>query len=138
MKVTGPISRILFFLIVAAATITAAERPYSAGTIVDVQTKTNTRILYYVVDTPVTKDEPYFEVSVRMKDTIYLGRYIPRHASDTLPDEWTPGATVAARLEGRHLILKRPSGVEMELAIVKHRAAAAGEQTAPHSPAKSN
>jgi len=62
----------------------AAENRSLTGTIVDVQQKAYTKVLYYLVNTPVTRDEPYFEVSVRIRDRIYSGEYRPRHAAETL------------------------------------------------------
>jgi hypothetical protein len=99
--------------------LTAAEKQYESGQIVDVQQKINTRILYYIADTPVTKDEPYFEISVQSKSMQYLGKYIPRHADETLPVEWQAGAAVDMRTDAHHLYLRKYSGVEIEFALVK-------------------
>ena len=104
------------------------------GKILDVEQKTNTRVLYYLVNTPVTKDEPYFEVSVQVKDTIYVGDYTPRHAGDSLPDEWNvPQAEVRLRLEKHYMFLTRPAGSELQFVITK-RIAAAPAQKIPESP----
>jgi hypothetical protein len=97
----------------------AAKKQYVDGAIVDVQQKATTRVLYYQVDTPITQDDPYYEVSVRIKDTIYFGRYTPMHSHDTLPEDWTVGAAVQARVDGHHLVLKRPGGTEMSFAFTK-------------------
>ena len=98
----------------------AAEKLYQTGKIVDIQQKTTTRVLYYQVNTPITKDEPYFEVSVQVKDTIYVGDYTPRHAADTLPEEWNvPQAEVRVRLEKHSMFLTRPVGSELQFVIVK-------------------
>ena len=107
----------------------SAEKRYQDATLVQVQEKTNTRILYYVVDTPITKDEPYYEVSVQLKGMVYLSRYVPRHTQDTLPEEWVAGEAVEARVAGRHLFLKRPSGSDVDFAIVKRTAVKPGEKT---------
>jgi len=114
----------------------AVEKPYQQATITDVQQKVNTRVLYYVVNTPVTKDEPYFEVSVQLKDTLYVGRYTPRHADDTLPDEWKSGVAVEARIQGRHLFLKRPSGTEIQFAIVKQTVVRPGQTSSEPASAR--
>jgi hypothetical protein len=100
----------------------AAEKQYEPGKIVDLQQKMNTRILYYIADTPVTKDEPYYEVSVQSKSILYLGKYIPRHAGETLPVEWEPGATVDLRTDAHHFYLRKYSGVEIAFAVVKRTA----------------
>lgn len=121
-------------VLLVLGTLFAAEKAYQRATIIDVQQKVNTRVLYYIVNTPITKDEPYFEVSVQLQNMVYVGRYIPRHANDTLPEEWKNGFSVEARVEGRHLFLKRPSGVDMQLAVVKQTAAKpgpVGSETAP-------
>jgi len=97
----------------------SARRQYVDGAIVDVQKKTTTRVLYYQVDTPITQDDPYYEISVQIKDTVYFGRYTPMHSSDTLPEDWTAGSAVQARIDGHHLVLKRPGGTEMSFAFTK-------------------
>jgi hypothetical protein len=97
----------------------ASRKQYVDGTIVKVQQKATTRILYYQVDTPVTRDDPYYEISVQIRDTVYSGRYTPMHSSDSLPAEWAAGSPVQARIDGRHLVLKRPSGTEMSFAFTK-------------------
>ena len=97
----------------------AVEKPYANGTIVDVQQKTNTRVLYYLVNTPVTQDDPYYEISVRLKDTVYFGRYTPIHSSDTLPEDWHAGSVVSARIDGRNLVVRRPGGSEVSFAFTR-------------------
>ncbi len=100
----------------------AARKQYGDGTIVDVQQKATTRVLYYQVDTPITQDDPYYEISVQIKDTVYFGRYTPMHSSDTLPEDWTVGSPVLARIDGHHLVLRRPGGTEMNFAFTKRPA----------------
>jgi|SRR5580704_7547976 hypothetical protein len=115
---------ILLLAVGLAAVAQAVERPYQTGKIIEVQRKVETRILYYLVNTPVTQDDPYYEVSVQLGNSVYRGVYKPRHASDTLPEEWKAGAEVQVKVDGRHLYLKRPNGLEMEFAIAKRTAAA--------------
>ncbi len=123
------------FLLLLLGQLFAIEKLYQAGTIVDVQQKVNTRVLYYIVNTPITKDEPYYEVSVQIKDTVYLGRYMPRHADDTLPEEWIAGAAVQARIEKRNLFIKRPSGSDVQFVIYKESAAKTGTPAPQPAPA---
>jgi len=129
-----------FFLLLVAVSISslyAAEKLYQTGKIVDVQQKSTTRILYYQVDTPITKEDPYFELSVQVKDTIYIGDYTPRHASDTLPDEWNvPQAAVRLRLEKHYMYLMRPSGTELQFVITKRIAVAPAPKTSEPPPPK--
>jgi hypothetical protein len=123
-----------FVLLLAAVSLPnlyAAEKLYQTGNIVDLQQKTTTRILYYQVNTPITKDDPYYEVSVKVKDTIFVGDYTPRHATETLPDEWSlPQAEVRLRLEKHYMFLTRPAGTELQFVITKRIAAV----PAPESP----
>jgi hypothetical protein len=112
-----------------------AEKKYEKATIADVQQKTNTRILYYVVNTPITKDEPYYEVTLQTKDSNYLVRYTPRHAADTLDQDWQAGAAVNVRVDGRHLFIKRDNGTETQFVIVKHTALAVGQADSKPAPA---
>jgi hypothetical protein len=112
------------------------QNQYQTGKIVDVQQKARTRILYYVVNTPVTKDDPYFEVSVQLKDTIYVGEYTPLHASETLPEDWRVDASVSARVDKHHLFLKRPEGMELQFVIVKRIASEPAQKAAEPVPAK--
>jgi hypothetical protein len=128
LKATGVI-------LAAMVLLAATKRQYVDGTIVDVQEKTKTRILYYQVDTPITQDDPYYEVSVQIKDTVYFGRYTPMHSSDTLPEDWTAGSHVQARIDGQHLVLKRPSGIEMNFTFTKRPAAAREPSATAPTPA---
>ena len=129
-----------FFLLLATLATPgfyAAEKLYQTGKIVDIQQKKTTRILYYQVDTPVTKDEPYYEVSVRVKDTVYVGDYSPRHSADTLPEEWNvPQAEVRLRLEKHYMFLRRPAGTELQFVITKRIAAAPAQNPEPSSQKK--
>jgi hypothetical protein len=114
----------LLLVVGFCAAAPAVEKPYQTGQIVDVQRKVETRILYYVVNTPITEDDPYYEVSVQLGNTVYRGLHIPRHPQDTLPEAWKPGNEVQARIEGRHFYLKPSDGVEVDFTIAKRIAAA--------------
>jgi len=106
----------------------AVEKPYQTGRIVKVEQKTRTRVLYYLVNTPVTKDDPYYEVSIRFGNQICVGEYTPRHAADALPAEWKSGGEVQVRLEKHHMFVKG-RGVDWDLVIVKRLQAAASNAT---------
>ncbi len=114
----------------------AATKTVLNGKIVLVEEKTTTRVLYYLVDTPVTTDDPYYEVTVNLGDTQYLGVYTPHHKSDLLPPEWIPGAAVQTRLEERHMILITPTGRDMDFAIEKRTPIKLEEKTQPIPSAK--
>lgn len=121
--VAGPCLVLLF-----VATLFAAQQPYQSGKILEIQQKVNTEVLYYQVNTPITRDNPYFEVSFQVKDQVYVGQYTPRHSADVLPEEWKGGAEVQVRLDKRDMFVKKPSGGELQFAIEKRTKAAS---TAP-------
>ncbi len=97
----------------------AVEKTFTVAKIVKVEDKVKSTVLYYQVDTPITRDDPYYEISVQLKDTLYLGVYTPRHAKDLLPPEWMPGADVRVRLDGNKMFLLTPTGNELEMPIAK-------------------
>lgn len=111
----------LLFLGMGASAL-AVEKPYQAGKIIGAQEKVNTRVLYYLVNTPVTEDDPYYQVSVQVGNTIYRGIHTPRHG-DSLPESWKPNTDVEVRIEGRRFYLRRPSGEEMDFAVAKRTTA---------------
>ena len=115
----------------------AAEKQYATGKILTCQQKTRTRILYYQVDTAITKDDPYYEVAVQVEDTIYTGEHAPRHSADALPGEWlVPGTEVRLRLEKHYMFLTRPEGGELQFEITKRRAVAPAQNKSDPPSAK--
>lgn len=109
----------MLLVVSLAAVAQAVERPYQTGKIVDVQRKVETRVLYYLVNTPVTQSDPYYEVSVQLGNTVYRGVYKPGHENETLPEEWKAEAQVQVKVEGRRLYVRRLNGSEVEFAIAK-------------------
>ena len=119
----------LFLLLISS--LHGAESPYVTGRIVDIQQKAHTKVLYYLVNTPITRDDPYFEIQLQVKDKIYTGEYSPRHAADLLPEAWKPDAEVKVRLEKHTMFLRRPDGETLEFGITRHIAAPAAPQAPP-------
>jgi hypothetical protein len=110
----------------------AVEKRYEAARIAGVEQKSRERVLYYLVNTPVTENDPYYEVSVRLKDEIYVGEYTPRHVTDTLPEDWKADSSVEARVEKHYLFLRSPDRAEIKFVIVK-RLAADVNHSDPHA-----
>jgi len=129
---------VFLLAVVANPGFCAVEKAYEAGKIVDMQQKANTRILYYQVNTPITEDEPYFEVSVQIKDTTYVGDYTPRRLKNAIPEEWNvPPVEVRVRLEKHSMFLTRPTGGELQFVIIKRTAVAPAQKISdPPSPKK--
>lgn len=125
------LQNLLICVIFLPLALNAAESAYQVGRIVNIQQKTRSRVLYYQVDTPITQDDPYYEISVQFKNVVYTGEYTPRHAADTLPDDWKTGTDIKIRLEKHYMFLVRPEGREMQLRLIKNTAAKSAESAAP-------
>src|SRR5258708_22881449 len=110
----------------SGASCFAVESSYFPLTIVRAEQKTRDRVVYWVVDTPLYHEDPYFEVAVRAAGTVVVGEREPRNAYEMLPVEWKPGARIQGRVEKHHLFLRRPNGTE-ERVIITRRAKASLE-----------
>jgi hypothetical protein len=99
----------------------AVESGSQAFIIIRAEQKTRDQVVYWVVNTPLYHEYPYFEVEARAGDVILVGEYELRHASEMLPDSWSPGAIVRGRLERRNLYLRRPDGTNAKFVIVKRK-----------------
>ena len=109
----------LVLLLTADVGLLAVQGGLQAMTIVRASQKTRDRVIYYVVNTPLYREDPYFEVEVSVNGTNILAEYEPRDAWEMLPEPWKPGAVVQGRVEGHSLFLKRPNGTELRFVIVK-------------------
>jgi hypothetical protein len=68
----------------------------------------------------VTQNDPYYEVSLQLGDTILSTEYTPRHAADELPDGWTDDAEVQMKVTDKHHVwVRQAGGTELQLDIVK-------------------
>lgn len=109
--------------LVTAASGYAVQPTYGKGKILEVQQKTREKVDMYLVNTPLTTEVPYFEISLELGAMVYRAEYTPRHAEEELPEAWKAGETVACRVDKHHLYLQRSQGVEMQWAITKKSAA---------------
>jgi hypothetical protein len=122
---------------VSSAHLYAAQMPFEKGRIVTVEKKFHERVLYYLVNTPVTQDDPYFEVSLQLGDSILLTEYTPRHAADDLPEGWKENAVVQMRVTDKHHVsVKQGDGVELDLIITKRMPAPTQAEAPAPSPVK--
>jgi hypothetical protein len=58
-------------------------------------------------------------IVINLDGVVYTGEYDLRTCGDYMPGEWKAGDRVPVRLEGDRLILRRPSGKELETYVVK-------------------
>lgn len=96
-----------------------AQHQYSKGTIVEVQQRTRNRVDLYLVNTPVSTEVAYFEITVQSANIKYVAEYTPRHSAEVLSTDWITGAEVSIRPEKHYLFLKRTDGSEVQWTIVK-------------------
>jgi hypothetical protein len=137
MKRILPSAALLLVLFSFAGGVYAAEKTFETGRIVTVEKKFHERVLYYLVNTPVTQDDPYYEVSLQLGNMILETEYTPRHAADDLPEGWKEDAPVQMKVTDKHHVsVKQGDGIELQLIIVK-RVPAPTQATDPApSPAK--
>ena len=102
-----------FLLPLAAAT----EPGYVSVPLRSVEKKYHDRVLYYLYNTPVIKQEPYFEVSVQLRDRVIVGEYTPRYDGEPLPEIWKVGEPVRVRLEPHYVYVQKPGGGEVKFEI---------------------
>jgi hypothetical protein len=120
---------VLLTVLLSSLGLHAAEKQYVSGEIVTVEKKFHERVLYYLVNTPVTQDDPYYELSLRSGDVLLLTEFTPRHAADELPDGWKDGSKVELKLvDKHHVMVRQADGIELQLLIVK-RTNGAGQST---------
>ena len=70
-------SAVLLAFLVSECSVQAAEKPYETGRIIEVEKRSHERILYYLVNTPVTQDDPYYQVSLQLNNFVYVAEYTP-------------------------------------------------------------
>ena len=121
----------LLFLLAFGASLRAVENGPLTVTIIRAEQKTRDRVVYWQVNTPLYREEPYFEVAVRAGELILVGEYEPRSVLEILPQAWKPGARVKARVGKHTMYLTRPNGTEWRFVIVQRIAAAADTAADP-------
>ena len=114
-----PFGSALTFLLLSSLYAVHQPQQYQTGKIISIEQKQNTEVLYYQVNTPITRDTPYFEISIQINDFLYVGQYTPRHSADNLPEDWKVGSEVPVRATKREMFVERPEGGELRFAIEK-------------------
>jgi hypothetical protein len=113
-------SAALLVLLSFSSRLYAAEKQYEPGRIVTVEKKFHERVLYYLVNTPITQDDPYYEITLQVGNLALLTEFTPQHAADDLPDGWTDNAQVQIKVTDKHHVwVKRDGGMELQLLLVK-------------------
>lgn len=105
----------------------AAEKVKTSqpGVMLSVEKKSRSRTQYYVVNTPVGVEEPYFEAEIDSAGFVYTAEYEPRTRDEVLPDGCTAGLAVKIRVDHRHLFVQcLDSPTEMRWEIQKKKPSA--------------
>ena len=130
-------SAALLVLLSFSCRLYAAEKQYEPGRIVIVEKKFHERVLYYLVNTPITQDDPYYEITLQVDNIVLLTEFTPRHAADDLPDGWKDNADVQMKVTDKHHVwVKQDGGMELQLLIVKRMPASTPSAAPEPAPAK--
>ena len=111
---------VLLAVVLGIGVVQAARPNYQIGVVTRIERKAHDRTLYYLVNTPVMTEDPYYEISVRVQDIVYVGEYALRNSEDELPFAWKPGDEVRVQIEKSHMLVERPSGGSLKMVIEKH------------------
>ena len=131
-RVTG---FLIFLLLASAASGVEKKGLQQPGVVLTVEHKTRSRVQYYVVNTPVTTEDPYLQMEVDSGGFVYTVEYEPHSAQDVLPDGCMPGEAVKVRLEGKHNLFVQclDSPTEIRWSIQK-KTRSAPDSEAPKKP----
>ena len=121
-------------LLVAAAS-GVEKKGVQPGVVLTVEHKTRSRVQYYIVNTPVTTEDPYLEMELDSGGFVYTLEYEPHSAQEVLPDGCMPGEAVKARVEGKHTLFVQclDSPTEIRWSIQK-KTHSAPDSEAPKKP----
>jgi hypothetical protein len=109
----------LGLLLVSGTASVAVESGVVPLTIVRAEIRTRDRVVYWLVDTPIYHQDPYFEVAVRSSGAVIVGEHDPESAHELMPEYWKPGTLVQGRVDRHHLFLKRLNGTEVRFMITR-------------------
>jgi hypothetical protein len=105
-----------------AAEKTIASQP---GVVVAMEKKSRSRTQYYVVNTPVGVEEPYYEAEIDSAGLVYTVEYEPKSANEVVPDGCMAGQAVKVRVDHRHLFVQcLDADAEMRWEIQKKKRSA--------------
>jgi hypothetical protein len=114
----------------------AAEKVKASqpGVVLAIEKKSRSRTQYYVVNTPVGVEEPYFEAEIDSAGLVYSVEYEPKSSREVIPDGCLAGQAVKVRVDHRHLFVQcLNSDTEMRWEIQKKKPSAPDSE-APKKP----
>jgi PEGA domain len=111
----------LVILFLCTSVVAAVQTPWQRGRIFEVRKSVDSKPLYWIANTPVTKDEVTYTIAVDVEDRLIVGVYTVDKSHNAPPDEWTRGRPIKLLIDGDHMWLKPVSGGDVELRIVKRK-----------------
>jgi hypothetical protein len=96
---------------------------------VTIQKKAHDSLMYNIGNTPVTRQDFYYAMTLDTPQGAYHVEYDLRNDDEELPAAFVEGGEVDARVHGRHLFLKSSAGNEVDTLIVKRDPSKRAKQT---------
>ena len=91
----------------------------------DVQTEHNGKVLYWIANTPVTKNNDVtYRISVHVKDELYTGTYAPGQSQVPPPKAWVKSHPVKVEISGNTMLLQTPTGETLKAGSLKWKSVA--------------
>jgi hypothetical protein len=110
------VGALLMFSIVRLAAVDSASLK---ARFVTIEKKAHDRLMYNIGNTPVTRQDFYYAMTLDTSQGAYHVEYDLRSDDEELPAAFVEGGEVDARVRGRHLFLKSSAGNEIDTLIVK-------------------
>ena len=82
--------RLLGFLVIlflCTSVVAAVQTPWQRGRIFEVRKSVDSKPLYWIANTPVTKDEVTYTIAVDVEDKLIVGVYTVDKSHNAPPDE---------------------------------------------------
>lgn len=109
---------------VLCITTTAWCADWQVGRIEQVRKDVSSKVLYYLVNTPVTEDTTTYSISVHVQNRLLTASYDLDKVQSEPPVEWTENTPVWVEVSDKTLLLKSATSGEYKLTISKSKPAA--------------
>ena len=111
---------VLFLILICSLAlprlIYASEPHWQDGRIAEVRTEHEGKVLYWIANTPVTKNnEVIYRISVHVKDKVYTASYKEAPTQAPPPKEWVKNHPVKVEVGGGAMLLQTPGGETLKL-----------------------
>lgn len=114
----------LALVCVSTLAVGAAQGAWQSGRIVEVRRSVESKPLYWIANTPVTKDETTYTISVHLGQKLLVGIYTLDKSHRDPPAEWVRGRPVKIQLDRDDMYLKPLAGYDVKLRIAKRKSVA--------------